>query len=134
MFAASNQYVSARVVRSDNTLMTIHHSQCANVSIVRLDGALRAPVSNEFSRRVKTLLDRGERRIVVDLSRVVAVDAAGVGELVRAFNATCAAGGVLRITRANRQVRRILRVAGVLPLLSARTDDDAFDDSLAVGA
>ena len=83
---------------------------------------MREPISHEFGRRVRMLLDRGERRIVVDLSRVVAMDAAGVGELVRAFSATCAAGGVLRIARASRRIRQILRVGGVLPLLSARMD------------
>ena len=102
--------------------MTISHTQYQNFSVVRLDGTLRAPLRPDLSRRVKTLLDRDERRIVVDLSRLVAIDAAGVGELARAFSATHAAGGVLRITRVSPRVRLILRIAGVLPFLTARAD------------
>jgi anti-anti-sigma factor len=68
---------------------------------------------------VKVLLERGERRLLVDLSRVRRIDAAGVGELVRLFNAVRAAGGALQIAYANARVERLLRQAGVFEMLSA---------------
>lgn len=128
---ASNPCESCPAIR--HGFMTICHSQHAKFSVLRVEGALRAPLRHELSRKVQTLLDRGERRFVVDLSRLVAMDAAGVGELVRAFSATCAAGGVLRMTRAGRRVRQMLQIAGVLPLLMARPDVSR-DDSVALGA
>jgi anti-anti-sigma factor len=70
------------------------------------------------------LLASNERRILLDLAQLSDIDAAGVGELVRAFNTLKAAGGVLRITHANPHVRQLLRVAGVLGLLSGDTEGD----------
>ena len=89
------------------------------LSILQVEGALRGAEITEFSRRVETLLHRGERRILLDLSHLSNIDAAGVGGLVQAFNATSRLGGVLQITNARGHVRRILEVTGVLPLLNA---------------
>ena len=92
-------------------------------STVSITGALRAPVAPELSRTLEALIRRGERRVLLDLRAVDHIDAAGVGELVRAFNATSAAGGGLRIAHANSRVRRVLQVTGLLTLLT--TDDAA---------
>jgi anti-anti-sigma factor len=68
--------------------------------------------------RVRALLRRGERRIVLDLSAVSRIDAAGVGELIRAFNMTAAVSGALRVVNASGRVRAILECANLLDVLS----------------
>jgi len=78
-------------------------------------------LNSELSQRVQSLLSDGERRILLDLSRLSDIDAAGVGELVRAFNTTSAAGGVLQIAHASRRVRKVLQIAGVLKILTGGT-------------
>lgn len=93
--------------------------QCTHPSVLEVDGRLQSPVNSTLIQRVQTRLFRGERRILLDLSRVTAIDAAGVGELIRAFNATRAAGAELRMARANSHVFRLLEVAGVLGFLTA---------------
>jgi anti-sigma B factor antagonist len=92
---------------------------CTHPSVLEVDGRLQVPVNSKLIQRVRTRLFRGERRILLDLSRVTAIDAAGVGELIRAFNATRAAGGELRVARANSRIFRLLEVAGVLRCLTA---------------
>jgi anti-anti-sigma factor len=79
-------------------------------------------MNGELGHRVEALLCRGERRVVLDLVRLTDIDAAGVGELVGAFNMTNAAGGILRIAHASRRVRHLLHVTGVLSLLSADSE------------
>jgi anti-anti-sigma factor len=64
------------------------------------------------------VLGRGYRRILLDLSGLLAIDAAGIGELIRAYNTTTAEGGVLRIVNANARVRRLLEITRVFELLS----------------
>jgi anti-anti-sigma factor len=86
--------------------------------IVCVEGTLQAPLNIRLTRRIEALLRRGVRRVRLDLSRLSTIDAAGVGELVTAFTAARAAGGVLDISRASRRVRRILEAAGVFRLLS----------------
>ena len=87
-------------------------------AILPLEGALRAPATVKLRRRVEALLGGGERQVVLDLADVSEIDAAGIGELVRAFNAMTAAGGVLQVAHASQHVRKLLQVTGVLTLLN----------------
>lgn len=96
----------------------------AHRSVLSVEGTLRAPVSSELRRNVQSRLVRGERRILLDLSRLSSIDAAGVGELIGAFNTTTAAGGVLEIAHPRRHVRQLLHTVGVLNLLTAGATSD----------
>lgn len=86
--------------------------------IVHVKGPLHMPVSRTLRQSVDALLRRGQRRIVVDLSGVTGIDAAGVGELVRAVRMTAAVNGAVRIVNATAWVREMLERARVFELLS----------------
>jgi anti-anti-sigma factor len=88
--------------------------------VVRCEGSLRVPISRVLRRQVRVLLLRGERRIVLDLTGIPVIDAAGIGELVRVFNMSAAADGQLRIVNATRWVRQILDFVGLYELLTGR--------------
>jgi anti-anti-sigma factor len=79
------------------------------------------PVSRSLRDNVRALLRRGERLIVLDLSGVSRIDAAGVGELIRTFNMTAAMNGALRIVNATGWVREMLERAHLVDLLTAET-------------
>jgi len=70
---------------------------------------------------VRGLLCQGERRIVLDLSAISKIDAAGVGELVRTFNMTAAVDGALRVVNATAWVREVLERAQLFERLSGET-------------
>ena len=89
---------------------------------VRVEGALRTPVSRVLRHNVRTLLLRGERRIVLDLSAVSGIDAAGVGELIRTFNIMAAGNGALQVVNATGWVREMLERAHVFNLLSGESE------------
>jgi anti-anti-sigma factor len=100
--------------------MTVVLGPCSReFCTVYMEGALRVPVSRDLRDNVRTLLHRGERAIVVDLARVSLIDAAGVGELVRAYNMTTARNGLLRIVHATGWVREVLARVGLFEILSA---------------
>lgn len=88
-------------------------------AILHLEGALRAPIDVVLRGRVEALLQQGVRRVLLDLSGVSDIDAAGVGELIHNVNVAAAAGGAIEIACASRRVRQVLEVAGVLKLLTA---------------
>lgn len=88
--------------------------------VLSVDGPLLVPQTRELRRRVRALLRRGERTIVLNLGHVSRIDAAGVGELVRAYNMATAADGTLRIVQATPWVRCILELVGLFDLLSGR--------------
>jgi anti-sigma B factor antagonist len=91
------------------------------VLMIHVEGPLRAPVTDDLRCKIRKSIDRGEGSIVLDLSRISHLDAAGIGELVLVYNMISAANGSLRIANASRRVRRILDQVGLLDLLS-----DAF--------
>jgi anti-anti-sigma factor len=67
---------------------------------------------------VRAALRQGRRRLVVDLARVSRIDAAGVGELVRAYNMALASDGVLRVQNSSSWVQRILELVGLFTILT----------------
>lgn len=85
---------------------------------VYLEGPLNRPHTPELDRRLRALVRRGERRIVLDLSRVPSIDAGGIGALMRAYRRMCAVDGALRIVNANPWVRKVLKLVGVFSLLT----------------
>ena len=93
-----------------------------HLSILHIDSPLRAPVDAELRQRLQALLARGERRILLDLAGVSDLDAAGLGELVRAYNMTAAANGVLRIAHISGNVRELLARVGLFDLLNVDSE------------
>jgi anti-anti-sigma factor len=110
--------------------MTATLCSYVQVSVIELEGTLRAPVGQWLSQVVRTRVERGERRILLDLARLSAIDAAGIGELVRALNLAAAAGGALWIARPRPRVRRLLQIAGLVGILATadRPGDVSRDD------
>jgi anti-anti-sigma factor len=106
--------------------MTVVLGPCSEeFCIVYVAGYLRVPINHDLRRSVRSLLRRGERAIVLDLAQVRRIDAAGVGELVRAYNMTTAADGLLRVVNAMGWVGEILNRVGLFDLLSADADVEA---------
>jgi anti-sigma B factor antagonist len=94
------------------------------ICVLHISGPLRFPIDARLRHTVRALLARGERRLVLDLSQVSRIDAAGVGELVRAYNMAAAVNGQLRITHATVWVREVLELVGVYDLLSTEIESD----------
>lgn len=86
--------------------------------VVHIAGPLRIPMNRDLRETVLKLLRQGKRRLVLDLTDVSRIDAGGVGMLVRAYNMTTAANGVLRIEHATPWVREILGRVGLFEILS----------------
>jgi|SRR5262245_65160712 len=117
-----NQSVGNRVRQLSDSVVIARGPCAENVCVLYLDGAFRVPFNGVLPRRVQSLLRRGSQTIVLDLARVWAIDAGGVGQLVRVYNSTVAADGVLRIAHASRWVREMLQRAALFTLLTAGGD------------
>lgn len=86
---------------------------------VRLEGWPQLPFNGELPYMVRALLRRGNRRIVLDLAVVWRIDAAGIGDLVRAYNIAIAANAALRIANTTPRVREMLERVGLFERLNA---------------
>ena len=106
-------------------------------TVLHIQSRLHVPVSTELRHRVHALLRRGDRRILLDLGGVSDLDAAGLGELVRAYNVTIAANGVLRVAHAFGRVRELLDRVGLFDLLDVDSEPGDEEDGrvpIAAGA
>jgi anti-anti-sigma factor len=115
----SKAFVLACRVNQSGGFMNVVRGPCSNnVCVLHVVGPLRAPLNGELRHRVLALVRNGKRTIVLDLAHVPRIDAAGVGQLVRAYNLTVRKNGMLTIVHATAWVREILHRAGLFDLLS----------------
>jgi anti-anti-sigma factor len=98
--------------------MAARHRARGVVRALQVEGPLRAPIGGELRGRVRTLLERGALGIVVDLSRVTSIDAAGVGELASAIATSVASNAELSVVHPTTRVRHMLERAGLLELMT----------------
>ena len=94
------------------------------MSLLLVEGALHGPLGAELRHGVQMLLQRGARRIALCLARVPSVDAAGIGELVRAHNMVVAANGRFGITNTTQPVRIVLDRLRLFDVLSRDLEPD----------
>jgi anti-sigma B factor antagonist len=74
---------------------------------------------SETEAMIQSMIDKGMRKLVLDLTHVDFVDSAGLGILMRIFGELGQHGGQLRIAGPNAQVRRLLDIthtASILPI------------------
>jgi anti-anti-sigma factor len=109
--------VATRVDPSAASLAIGRGPFAKDVCVLYLDGGFRAPLTGELRHKIQTLLRRGSRTIVLDLTDVSSIDAAGVGQLVRVYNVIAAAHGVLRIVHVAACVRELLQRVALFELL-----------------
>ena len=73
----------------------------SGVTIVAPEGRLGhdTPMVDELYDSVRRTLDEGRSKILIDFSRVSAIDATGVARLTRALTSTRKVGGALKLLR-----------------------------------
>jgi anti-sigma B factor antagonist len=92
--------------------------RASSAPVLEIQGTLRVPLNSDLRSQVEAVLRRGHRRILLDVSALLEIDAAGIGELIQAYNMTSTEGGVLRIVGSNGRVRRLLEITGLFELLT----------------
>ena len=85
----------------------------------RLARPYRPTLTAELRHRVHAQLRGGEREILVDVSRLSNIDAAGIGQLVRVYNVTKAVKAEFRLANATARVREVLQRVGLFDAMNA---------------
>lgn len=80
---------------------------------LRPQGELDLYTAPRLERAVLEQLDRGERHVVIDLSRTSFIDSSGIGAFVKLARAVNERGGHLKLTSPTRQVARLFEISGV---------------------
>ena len=81
------------------------------------------PLLQDFSSAVTGLLAGGDRKVLIDLSKVTYVDSATIGCLMDLYRQTSAAGGVLRLAGVQKRVETMLTMTGAHNFLKMFPDE-----------
>jgi anti-sigma B factor antagonist len=93
--------------------MELRQRQVDGAIVVALSGDGIGSEPSTLHQLVVSLLDRGHRRIVLDVAQLKYIDSTCLAEIVASYKATVARGGSLKMTPANAHIRRLLQVTKV---------------------
>ena len=101
---------------------TIDRSQ--GVAIVRLDEArLMYPLLADFAGAITGLLDGGDRKVLLDFTKVTYVDSATIGCLMDLYRQASAAGGALKLAGVQKRVETMLTMTGAQNFIEVHPDE-----------
>jgi anti-sigma B factor antagonist len=104
--------------------LTTEHN--GGITIVRIgETRLMYPLLADFSGAVASLLASGDRRVLLDLSKVTYVDSATIGCLMDLYRQTTAAGGSLKLAGVQKRVETMLTMTGAHNFLEMHPDEAA---------
>lgn len=83
------------------------------VVVVSCDGRLNMVAAPPLTSLLRSLVEEGTTRIVVDLADTSFVDSSGLGALVGGLKHARQAGGDLRLAAAGEQVRTVLQLTNL---------------------
>ncbi len=108
-------------------IITTHLKRC---DLLALKGRFDSNTAPDLEKELRASMNQGVHNIVLDMAEVEYFGSAAIRALVMAYKECRYLGrGDVRLTRLNERVRRVLDMAGILPLVQV------FDDSLtAVGS
>ncbi len=99
------------------------------VTVVEVDGQLIVGNRHELKDLVQTALEGGERRLLVDFSRTGYIDSSGLGALVSISKRIREAGGELRLSGLNDDLRSLFELTKLDTLFAiAETPEQALSN------
>lgn len=100
--------------------------QVGGVAVLDVRGKITLGQGNVMLREhIQGLLDKGNNRILLNLSEVDYVDSSGLGELVRTHATTRSQGGQLKLVNPSKRVRELLQATNLIAVLDVQPDEAA---------
>jgi len=105
-----------------------------DVVVFELDGKVWGDWSSmELKDMIKTLLDHGDRKYVIDLEKVGLITSAGIGILVAAYTSVMNAHGAFKICGASERSKRAFSISGTWTLFDTHETCEEALMALGVG-
>ena len=107
-----------------------------DVVIVKITGEITLKKRGDamLHEKVRSLVQQGHRKLLIDLAAVSFVDSAGLGELVQAHSTTMNCGGSLRLFNPTKRLHDLLVVTDLVRLFDKYDDEAQALASFAVPA
>jgi anti-sigma B factor antagonist len=104
--------------------MQIGQRMVGDVTIVEITGDITLSKGGDvmIKDKVNSLLQQGNRKLLLDLGNVSYVDSAGLGQLVQVYATTSHNGGSLKLLRVTKRLKDLLVLTKLLTVF------ESFDD------
>src|SRR5437867_6001923 len=95
--------------------MQIEERAVGDVVVLDLKGKITLGEGDEILKdKVNSLLNQGQRKIVLNLADVPYIDSAGLGEIVRTFTTVSRQGGSLKLLNLTKRITDLLAITKLL--------------------
>jgi anti-sigma B factor antagonist len=111
--------------------MQIDEKTTGEVTVIKITGDITLNQGGDImlKDKVQSLLQQGQRKLVLDLGNVSYVDSAGLGQLVQIHATTKSKGGSLRLANVTKRLKDLLVVTKLVTVF------DSYDsEAEAVGS
>ncbi len=102
--------------------MDIEVTQTGGVTLVVPNGDLDMGTADQMKRTLTELIEKGQSKLVMDLSGVAYVDSSGLGALVAAMKQARAVGGNLKLCGLQEDVRSIFEMTRLIKVMAVHSD------------
>lgn len=100
--------------------------EIADVAVVDFSGKITLGEGSATLRKtIRDLVERGHRKIILNLADVDYIDSSGIGELVSAYTAVRTAHGEMKLLQLTRRVHDILQITRLVTVFEVHADEDA---------
>ncbi len=104
--------------------MNLTTENTTGIAIVRIgEPRMMYPLLADFSGAVARLLAAGDRKLLLDFSKVTYVDSATIGCLMDLYRQTTAAGGTIKLVGVQKRVETMLTMTGAHNFLEMHPDE-----------
>ena len=94
------------------------------VAVVRVNEArLMSPLLSEFANTITSLFGGGDRKVLLDFSKVTYVDSATIGCLMDLYRQATGKGGALKLAGVQKRVETMLTMTGAQNFLEIHPDE-----------
>jgi anti-sigma B factor antagonist len=114
--------------------LSIHVHVHGGMNVFALTGSLDIATSPTVRASLLEASERGDHKLIVDLTKVEFLDSTGLGALIGAQRRAKEFGGDVRLVAKEGQILRLLRITGLMKVFAVyATLDDAVNDGSRVG-
>jgi anti-sigma B factor antagonist len=104
--------------------MHIDERAVGNVVILDLKGKITLGEGDEALRdRINQLIQRDQKRILLNLAEVPYIDSAGLGEIVQAYATVNKGGGALKLLNTTKRIKDLLSITKLLTVFECHDNE-----------
>ncbi len=104
--------------------LTIIPREVSHVTILDVSGRIvLGDEIHDLRDSIRGLIDRGQKKIILNLAGVDYIDSSGVGELVGCYTTVRNAGGELKLLNLTQKVKDVLHVTKLYTVFDVKDDE-----------